>query len=328
MKLHTYAFLAAAAACGLASAQTTAYTTPVGYETINLAPGTNTMGVRLHNPVVVAGVLETISATQMTDLQVDFDAVLTGGASTFYIVEFLNDSGVIQEVTGASGTNSTLTLVEDITASVSAGARYQIRAASTLASIFGATNSAGLTPGFSGPTDADIISVPDGAGGFFEYFYDEDNSSWANAADNSLVDGSTVPLVYTDGLFVFTNAPETLTVSGEIVKDSKLQGLASGFNNLGSVFPVGATLDTMFGSNLAVIHPGFSGPTDADIVYVPNGAGFDEYFYDEDNSSWARASDNSLVDPTSVSLPSGLLYFNAAGSFTIENMAPAAYSTL
>ena len=322
-----YSLILAAASLGMAFGQTTAYTTPVGYETISLTAGFNYMGVRLHNPIVDAGLVATISATQMTSTS-NFGAILTGGAGTTYIVEFLNGSGAIQEVTGASASGSTLLLPENVTALVSAGAQYQIRAASTIASIFGATNSAGLTPGFSGPGDADVVYVPNGVGGYTQYFYDEDNTSWANALTNSLVNASQVPLVYTDGILVFKIGTKDVVVSGEVKKKSVLQSASAGFNTLGTIFPVGTTLATAFSSNIGVIHPGFSGPGDADIVYVPNGATFTSYFYDEDNSSWANASTNALVNASTVNLPSAVLYFNAGSAINLLNSAPAAYSSL
>jgi hypothetical protein len=53
MKALTYSLFAAAAACCFASAQTTAYTTPVGYVTETLAPGRfNLVGLTVHNPTV------------------------------------------------------------------------------------------------------------------------------------------------------------------------------------------------------------------------------------------------------------------------------------
>jgi uncharacterized protein (TIGR02597 family) len=58
MKLRTYAFLAAAAACGLASAAETAYTTPVGYVSQACKASSDTIvGLPLRQPTVAAAAL-------------------------------------------------------------------------------------------------------------------------------------------------------------------------------------------------------------------------------------------------------------------------------
>lgn len=55
MKLNTYAFLAAALACGMANAQT-AYTTPVGYVTLEIpANSDSNVGQPLHRPTAFQG---------------------------------------------------------------------------------------------------------------------------------------------------------------------------------------------------------------------------------------------------------------------------------
>jgi hypothetical protein len=141
MKLNTYAFLAAALACGVANAQT-AYTTPVGYVSIPMAPGQFTFGgLTLQSATVAAGVLSSSSASSVTASgSIDFTALLTPGS--VYILEL--PDGTIQEVTSWSG--ATLNTPEDISGVVTAGVTtFKLRQWATVAPVFGLSNSAGLT---------------------------------------------------------------------------------------------------------------------------------------------------------------------------------------
>jgi hypothetical protein len=153
--------------------------------------------------------------------------------------------------------------------------------------------------------------------------------SWALASNRSLVDGSTVPLVYLDGLAIFATAPLNLVIDGEVKKSNVIQVAKAGFNIFGTIYPAGATLSSAFDGALSTIHPGYSGPGNADLIYVPGTGGqLPSYFYDADNASWANASDSSLVAGSSIALPSGILYFNAGADINVKNSAPAYYSSL
>lgn len=323
-----YSLIAAFAACGLASAQT-ATTTPVGYETLELAAGTNYIGLRLHEETLLAGTVDSIDVDTLTDAAVDFDSVLVGGANTFYILEIDNGSGAIQELTGLSGNNTELTLTEDITGLVSPGDSYRIRKAATLESVFGASNEAGLAPGFFGTAGADLVSVPNGLGGFDDYYYDEDQTTWAKS-DASPVAPSEIPLIYADGIVMTMTAPLDLVVTGEVKTTSVLHFAASGTNYLSSVFPAGATLESAFGAptTIATLDAGFFGTAGADLFLIPDGAGgFDTYYYDEDQTSWA-SEDATPVDASTVDLPSGFVFVNEGGDLNLLNSAPAGYENL
>ena len=77
MKPYTYAFLAAAAACGMAYSAETAYTTPVGYATQALnANSFNLVGMTLQNSPVAAGDFETVSRHCLDRFRCDLFASL------------------------------------------------------------------------------------------------------------------------------------------------------------------------------------------------------------------------------------------------------------
>jgi hypothetical protein len=311
-------------------AQNTATTTPVGYETISLIQGFNYVGLRLHNAPIASGTLEVVTNTSLTDTGVDVNALLEAGKT--YVLEITNTSGVgaVAEIVKSNVINDTINTNNAFAElGVTAPATYLIRPSATLASVFGVNNTFGLQPGFSGPGGADLIYVPRASGGFDQYFYDEDELSWKNAESNELVNPVDVPLVYLDGILIFANAPRQLVVSGTIKKESVVQLVKPGFNYISSVYPASATLASAFNNSLASINPGFSGPAGADTVYVVNDGSITEYFYDADESSWKNSSTNAAINPEQVSLPSGLIYFNAGNNSTnLKNDAPANYSGL
>ena len=335
MKITSYSLLLAAAACGMALGQT-AYTTPVGYETLSLVTGTNYIGLRLQQPVVAAGIVSGRTVNSFSDTSGTFVTSVNGGATTFYIVEFLNANGVIQEVTGASVTsNTTIKLVDDVTAKVPIGTSYKIRKAATLATTFGASNTAGLTAGFFGPSGADTVSIPNGLGGFEQYYYDQDQASWARVVGSTgvLVNGAAIPLIYVDGIVMGMTKPLSLTVTGELKTQVVAAKVNVGTSFLSSVFPVGATLASTFGSpaTIASLDHGFFGPAGADIFQIPDGlGGFTQYYYDEDQASWAKVVGSSgvVVNANSVNLTPGFAFSNVGAAFNLLISPPTSYSGL
>lgn len=324
--------VAALLAPGALFAQTTAKTGPVGYETIALEAGFNYIGLRLHQPTLAAGALDAVSSGSVTDNDVNIGALVSSGKT--YIVEVKTtspaDSGAVAEVLGSAISGGTITTSNNLVAvGAAVGNNYIVRESDTLASVFGATNSAGLAPGYFSTAGADLVYVPDGLGGLTAYYYDGDQTSWALASDSSTVVGANIPLVYLDGLVVFANSALNLVVDGEVKKSNVIQVAKTDFNYLSTVFPAGATLSSAFDGALATIHPGYFSTAGADVIYVPSaGQNLTGYYYDGDQASWALASDSTTVTASSISLPSGIIYFNAGADINVKNSAPSYYSTL
>jgi hypothetical protein len=174
-----------------------------------------------------------------------------------------------------------------------------------------------------------VVYIPK-VGGFDTYYYDGDDEVWKTTSPVSDVVAANIPIVYTDGIIVFNVAPESVVVTGEIKTESVNSTAMPGFNYLGSIYPVGATLETAFGANTSTsITPGFGGPTGADVVYVPKVGGFDTYYYDGDDLVWKTTSPVADVDAALINLPSSVIYFSAAGSAINLVQTPAAiYSSL
>jgi hypothetical protein len=323
-KISFSLLLAAAAASGLALGADTAYTTPVGYETIPVVAGFNYLGVRLHNPVIAAGTFETVTATSVTDT----GAVFSLNAGQIYLIEIDNGSGVLTEIMSSSVSGSTISTTDNLVSSgVTNGVSYKIRSASSLTTIFGATNSAGLTGGFGGIAGADVVFIPNGSGGFSQFYYDTLANSWADVNGNA-VNGSQISIVYTDGLIVSSGSAQSVVVSGEVKKTPTNVAAAVGFNYLGSAYPTGATLSSIFTQALPNITQGFGGIAGADVFFVSNGAGgFNQYYYDSLISSWADVNGNS-VNGATINVQSGIIFSNEGTTSNIKLSPPAGYSTL
>ena len=315
-----------------AFAQATAYTMPSGFVTHTLKAGQfNLIGLTLHSPIAVSGAFETVSGTTLTDTSVNFTTALTAGNK--YILEITENTadsslvGTIQEIT--SWTATELTTVQDLaadglagetTSGANDGAKYQLRQAPTLEEVFGTTDSV-LQKGVIS-TLADIVWIPNVSGGYDRYFLSNTNA-WKNATTNAL--SPNVPLVYVDALFIQRKGAEVnLVVTGSVKVKNTIVALATGFNPISIVAPVGSTLQN---SGLETSLQAGVISTLADIVWVPDGSGdYDRYFYHTSNV-WRNATTNSNV-VGDVVLPDGLFIQRKGAPKNATITPPASYSNL
>ena len=322
-----FALLGALLAVGAANA---AVTTPVGYASTELLPNKfSLVGLTLQNPTTAAGVLDAVSAAPntVTDSDVDFDAVLTGGAT--YILE-LSD-GTVQEITSWAG--NVLTTPSDLSGLVTpATTTYTLRKAATVSDIFGANNSVGLTPSPDGDTSiADTLQVPSGSG-FEVIYYFNDGAGFEGWFTEGGDPAENYVLNYADGFYVkrIAGGPINLVVSGEVKLDPTSGVLANGFNYLGAVAPAGLTLGD---SGLeAFISQSSDGDTSlVDTVQVqldgPSGA-YRVCYYFNDGAGFEGWFDEGGDPADDQALDSGFLIFNrdAAKPYTVS--VPGFYSTL
>jgi hypothetical protein len=326
----TYSLLAAAAACSLVNAQTTAYTTPVGYVTQSLAPSKYTLvSVTTHNPDVAAGVLDAESASpkSVTDNEVNFTTTLTAGA--IYILEL--PDGTIQEISSWSG--SVLTTPDDITAVVSPGSTsYKLRKASTVADVFGADNTFGLKfDADENPYNNDLILVPNATNAFdtVYFFNDGETIGWfddqGNEANNKVLN-------YGDGFFVQRQAGPSsidLTITGEVKKVPTKGVLFAGYNFMGAVSPVGLNLgNSGLQDFLTIATNETQAATTADFVLQqqPNGTYRTAYFFnDGETVGWFDDQGNTADD---MILDTGYLIQNKGSAKPVKISVPAHYPNL
>lgn len=314
-----YSLLLAAAATGMAFGANTAYTTPVGYETLPVASGFNYLGARLHQPVVAAGTFETVGANTLTDDGAVFN--LEAGAT--YVVE-IQGSGQITQILGSAASGASISTIDNLSAAgVANGASYKIRKAATLASIFGETNSAGLTAGFGSIGGADVVFVSNGDGSFAQFYYDE-LEGWADV-NGVAVTAAEVPIVYTDSLIISANSPVNVTVVGEVKTSPTVAAVSGGFNYLGSVYPAGATLASTF--DTSELTSGFGSIGGADVIFVNDGTGNFQQFYFDELEGWADVN-GAAIDATQINLESGVIFSKEGADANIKLSPPASYTNL
>lgn len=342
MKLTSLTFLAVAAACGLASAQTTAYTTPVGYTTQTMKPSVfNNVGFNIVTPSLAAGAISDItnSGLTLTDSQANFNTALVAGK--MHTVEISSGPSVGYVFEFTSWTNTTINLVSAIPG-LQIGDKYIVRQSRTLQGLF--PSGAPLTGAALNPTNADVVWVPNGSGGYTQYWY-KTSATQGAIGWWTTVDGTTrgvqvtsdVPLLYTDCLLVQrkTGLDQNLVLTGDVKKTPTIPYILTNFNRVSINPPVGLTLfsggfypDNFTGAALT--------PTNADVLWVPDGlGGYTQYWYKTSATQgaigWWTTVDgttrgvNVTVD---VDLPPGCLIQRKSTPKFMKIAVPSSYSNL
>lgn len=263
----SYSLLAAAMACGMAQGAATAYTTPVGYATSTLKPGFNNIGLTLQLPTKVAGDLDVINSNSVQDTTVGVNFTTSlGTTGVLHVLEITSGPALGLVVEVSSWTADTITTVDNlVTAGVVAGNTYRVRKAPTLEEIFTTNTTTGpLTAGTA--ATADLVYVPTAVPGQYTLYFLSGAGVFRSVSP--ALTAPNVPLVYLDGLFVQRKATGTkdLVVSGEIKPEKTSGKLVPGFNYLGTVFPVGSTVQNSGLENFLL--PGTAAT--ADLIYVPS----------------------------------------------------------
>ena len=328
---------------GSATAQVVVTTKPVGYETLTVANGFNYLGLRLHEAPVASGVAGDVEAGGVIQVGVDVAASLQTSSVYLFEVTSGDAAGAVVTIELVDVEAGTVIVSDPIGDDFFPGDTFTIRPTSTLASIFGPQNAAGLDAGNGGPVGADQVWISNGEGGFNKYYFDNFNirlgsAAWTEVDTGQYVEASFTNIVYTDGIIILGSGTDgnTLTVVGEVKLGNTSYAFGEGFNYISSVTPVGATLATMFGElNEAGLAAGNGGPVGADQVLIPNGSGFDKFYYDAFNfqsfaPTWSNIDTGLPVDATSISLDnaSGLVVLNSGAAKQVVAGVPSIYNSL
>ena len=334
-------------ALAISSAAAQTASRPVGYETLNYGAGFTPLGLRLHEAPVTSGVIASVEVDSITVTGADFTALLTDG--TDYILEIEDGSGIIQVVNTWAG--EAITTPSDLSAEVAAGAAFTIRPVATLNSVFGSTTEeVKLVSGGGNVGSADQIWLSDGSGGYDKYYFDDFappnfNPSWAqidvtNVNGSFAVDGSTINLVYADGIVINSQEGGSHVVTGSVKLGSTELALLDGFTAVSSVAPAGQTLSSAFGSTVegvALVQGGGNvGSADQVWIQQPDGS-YTQYYFDafappNFEPSWAQidvtdANGSFEVDGSEIDLPAGYVVSSQTGG-NITQGVPSFYATL
>jgi len=315
-------------ALAISSAAAQTASKPVGYETLEINQQFNTIGLRLLGVTNVTTTIATVSGATIT-----LDAAPSADGT--YIVEIDDNVGAGAVVTGVA-TGSSVVLSQDLSVSLAVGDSVTIREVQTLDSVFGTPSI--LTGGFA-ESSADLVSVPDGSGGFNTYYYFSGSfggagAGWrASGQTSGTIDATTVNINYTDGMVVTNRgADNSVVVTGSVKTSPTTLGLANQFNYVSSVYPAGATLAN---SGLETQLTGAFAESSADLVSLPDGAGgFNTYFYFSGSfggagAGWRASGQTSgVIDATTVELTPGMIITNRGAAQNADVVAPAFYSNL
>jgi hypothetical protein len=318
--------IAAIVASGTVSAQTPAYSKPSGYVTKQLSVGFNLVSVTLQKAPLFTGSITAVSGATLT-----FGSAHNLPAGKMLILEVTSGSGasssVIQEFSTYSG--STITLPSAISG-LATGDAVLVRDSVTLEEIFGTALQSGSTPATS-----DIVWIPSGVGQYDRYYR---NTPLFGAAvwkklngNNPETNAANTPVVYLDGLFVeVKSSPKTLTVTGQVKTDAVKFAVGTGFNLVGTIFPVGTTLAS---SGLQASVQSGSTPATSDIIWIPTGPGaFDRYYYQTPlfgGSVWKKLGvTETTVNATTINVPESIFIERKGSAKQFIISPPASYGSL
>ncbi len=242
------------------NAQTSVTTDPVGFITLNVkGAGTNQfafslVGLGMFNPVDFQGAVTAVPAfNQLTVSGATFDN-FTGGQ---YFVEFLTDpnSSLLVTITSASGDTLTLSNTQaelDLTSGNNAinladatADTFRIRKHHTLASVFGANNTAGFTGATSAGGADEIILYDPVTQTSNCYFYSTFGTAQWRPCDDAFFGVANDTIIFPEsGLIVKRKASTDVNIKllGAVkTKDTNLAVL-TGFNVLANIYPTKVSL--------------------------------------------------------------------------------------
>jgi hypothetical protein len=291
-----------------------------GYTTYNLGVGFNLIGISLFDPVIVSGTIDAEAGAVITDAGVDFTAALPTPTTTKYLIEILSgaQSGAVAEIASVdSATQITLD------GPVGAGtADYQIRKAPLLGDIFGTTLQGGANA-----AAADVVWLPNGAGGFNQFFYSTVGNQFRSSAApfGALPNG--VPVFYPDGMFVqVKTTAKNVVVTGMVKTTGTVVAANTDFNLTAVNAPVGQTLGNSGLQSFLQSGPNAAG---ADVVWLTNGVGaFTQYFFSSVSSQWKLSSSAFGPDQGGVAMTSGIFIQRKGASTAGQLTVPAFYANL
>lgn len=256
----------------LADADPTAYTEPVGYESL-IAPADSLtlLGLRLHTATEVAGFFTSVAGTQLTDTSQNFESLLDPVKT--HLVELIGGAldGRVLEITAIAGH----TITVDTALPAASNVEYRIRPVPHLSEII--TPIEVLATDNFNPDKADLILIPSGGGKFRQYYVSSHmlHSGYFNAATGLPED----PLLWYPDAFYYLRRDTSefmMVVTGTVKRRNTLLQVTDTFNYFSGVYPV---LLTLAEADLSASLQAGTADT-ADIVWIQEATGkYQRYFY-------------------------------------------------
>jgi uncharacterized protein (TIGR02597 family) len=349
----------AAAACGFANAQTTAYTTPVGYVSLDIpAAADSTFTAPLSKAPLLQAVSTAVSGNQIT---VSSTGAADGGfinagssdAKTYILVTSGALTGLRFPVTANSGTSVTVNggaTSLQVQGFVS-GDSISVVPYWTLGTLFPGGAGVGASQDIYDPLAYVLVSdqetVGTNRGTASIYFYADGTDSnpvgWRNLADP---EGAIQDTVAIDPAITYTirtgTAAQTLTISGQVpstaLATTVLTGSVSNDEYLSNPFPIDTTLAQSGLQSVISASSDIYDPTEYVLVNDDLAAGQNKgasaiYFYhngaDGNAAGWKDLADPEGANVTSAILKAGRCFTirKASGSSSVTKWtAPVPYT--
>lgn len=338
VKLTFAAALALVASVMPVKAQTNVYTDPVGFITLTVV-GTNGLGgatsylglsmtqivtnrgnITALAPFTV-GVNQTLTAGQFNEV---IDGSQTNPAFFVEVTSGAN-AGLFDDV--LSNDTANLYTVSDDSSLMATGETYKVYPHWNLASVFGATDQAGVNP-----ADNILVQNPSGQS-FTTYFYStggKAGTGWRSATGGT-ADQSTVPLYIDQGLTVRrTTVGTNLTVMlvGAPKLGSTVIPISPKYNYVGNVYATSTITLSNSALYTGVDTTGLT-PSDTLLIHNDNTGSFTTYFYSTGGKAgvgW-RSANTGTTDVSGTTIPQGanIILDLAAGEPGFNWVEPAPY---
>jgi len=291
-------------------AQSTAYTDPSGFVTIDITPApgagqssTTAFSVTLRNSKLYTGSATAVSGQTIT---------VTGAGWTpstqwadaakphlVYVATATGEEAFL--ITENTADTLTVSASYDLDTRFSNGATIFIVEAPTLGSLFG-TDPADVQFLQGSVSDADNLYLWAGSSWVTYYF---NGSSWKSTSNPFGIANNDV-VFPDDGIFVIRRSTGVLALvlTGSVPTESQLSNIASGSTFVGSRYPVDTTISQMAFNNL----PGWAtgSISDADGVHFWTGTAWKIYYHT--GVSW-KASDNPFGNADDDVIPGNSALF-------------------
>jgi hypothetical protein len=270
--------------------------------------------------IVAAGTVSSVSGNDLT--LTSSPSVLPSVIGTPHAIKILSRNNQSAGSTNAYGYSATISAQasQTVTAALgvapNVGDEFVIYELSTISSIFGSNNSAGLNAGGT-PAVADIVNLTSG-GEIVGYFYNSTASAWRLVSDPEGSNQGSAVIESGSGLMVTrrdAGAPVSIRLDGEVLPGRHVANVTSGFAIVNNPFLLPTTLAA---SSLEKYITGGTGPGAADIVYLENAGELTGYYYKTGGlggTGWRALGDNSADQGAAAIAPGkALLFKELAGS--------------
>ena len=275
----------------------------------------------------------TAGGTTLTDSTATWTDNLYNGANGTHYLEVISVGGstsaagvgTIYTISATTAATKTLTVSSAFATGVSGTVGIRVRKFWTIASVFGAANSAGLQGGTA--LTADQVLLWNGAG--YDTFYYQTagigGTGWRKTGAQSADAGGTLilptmPVMIKRGQSANISLTGTNAISGTIKGGLTTASIAAGFNYLTNPYGVDMTLASSglyTGSSTTGLAPGTSSTADQVLVWNAATNSFDTYYY-LTGSGWRKTTD-AATDASTTALATGtgfIIKRGASGAFT------------